>query len=356
LGVTAITWQTQSVIGDEPIDPTHASVHGLLGSLAKEYVEWQIRVIDAALEAEQGELPLAELLRVPADPQGNAWAYRSGEWYRQELLRCELKDELSATRFRQGGVYVVIGGAGGIGTALSEYLIRRYQAQLVWLGRRELDAELGARLQRLSQEGPRPTYICVDAQDRAALHGAYRQIKAQFGQIHGVVHAAMVLQDRSLALMDEERFRAGLAPKVEVSVRLAQVFATEPLDFVLFFSSTQSLSKAAGQSNYAAGCTFKDAFAGALAQHWSCAVKVMNWGYWGSVGVVASATYRARMAQQGFGSIEPAEGMRALEMLLGVPLRQLAMIKTIGPQVLAALADPDERLLLAQQSIAELDI
>jgi hypothetical protein len=43
--------------------------------------------------------------------------------------------------------------------------------------------------------------------------------------------------------MEEERFNAALSAKVDVCVRLAQVFGEEPLDFVMFFSSTQSFSK-----------------------------------------------------------------------------------------------------------------
>ena len=42
---------------------------------------------------------------------------------------------------------------------------------------------------------------------------------------------------------------------------MAQVFRGEPLDFDLFFSSMTAFLKSAGQSNYAAGCAFKDAFA-----------------------------------------------------------------------------------------------
>jgi len=37
--------------------------------------------------------------------------------------------------------------------------------------------------------------------------------------------------------MDEDRFKASLAAKVDVSVRMAQVFAQEQMDWVLFFSS-----------------------------------------------------------------------------------------------------------------------
>ena len=68
--------------------------------------------------------------------------------------------------------------------------------------------------------------------------------------------------------MSPEQFEAGLRAKVDTSVQLARVFAGDDLDFVLFFSSIQSFNKAPGQSNYAAGCTFKDALAQYLAQTW----------------------------------------------------------------------------------------
>jgi polyketide synthase PksM len=57
----------------------------------------------------------------------------------------------------------------------------------------------------------------------------------------------------------------------------------------------------------------------------------MNWGYWGSVGAVASPEYRKRMAQAGQGSIEPAEAMQALEHLLTGPVDQMALLKTTQP-------------------------
>jgi NAD(P)-dependent dehydrogenase (short-subunit alcohol dehydrogenase family) len=182
-------------------------------------------------------------------------------------------------------------------------------------------------LDRLAAPGPAPLYIAADAAHQDALHQAYEEIKQRYSQIHGVIHSAIVLSDQSLAKMDEEQFQAGLSAKVDVSVRIAQVFHKEPLDFVLFFSSMIAFTKTPGQSNYASGCTFNDAFAHQLSQEWPCAVKVMNWGYWGSVGVVASQDYRDRMARLGVGSIEPPEAMEALETLLAGPMAQMALMK-----------------------------
>ena len=142
-----------------------------------------------------------------------------------------------------------------------------------------------------------------------------------------MVHSAIVLNDNSVANMDAERFGTTLSAKVDTCVRMVQAFADEPLDFVLFFSSLQSFAKAAGQSNYAAGCTFEDAFALRLDAVLPCAVKVMNWGYWGSVGVATDDSYRQRMAQVGIGSIEPDEGMAVLSQLMSANHPQAGLIK-----------------------------
>ncbi|MCR8993898.1 SDR family NAD(P)-dependent oxidoreductase [Brevibacillus laterosporus] len=324
IGLFFITIQSQIVHKQETINPTHASVHGLIGSMSKEYPNWKVRLVD--VEAEK-DWPIRDICSLPHDPQGNAFVYRDHQWYRQSLIPIQLPLVPEQTRYRKGGVYVVIGGAGGIGEVWSEYMIQKYQAQVVWIGRRERNESITEKMDRLALLGPSPIYITADATDQQAMRNAYAKIKKQFPQIHGVVHSAIVLMDQSLANMDEDRFRAGLSAKLDVSVRLAQIFENEALDFVLFFSGMMSFAKKPGQSNYASGCTFKDAFAARLSKEWSCAVKVMNWGYWGSVGIVASKAYQARMAQEGIGSIEPADAMKALEALIAGPMDQMALIK-----------------------------
>ncbi|MBV9225433.1 MAG: SDR family NAD(P)-dependent oxidoreductase, partial [Acidobacteriaceae bacterium] len=333
LSWTVITSQAQAIRASEIPNPAHAGVHGLIGSMAKEYPDWKIRLIDFEANSDYS-FDLA--FTVPSDPKGNVWACRYGQWYRQQLIEAELAVP-TATLYRPGGVYVIIGGAGGVSEAFSEYLIRHYQAQIIWIGRRPKDAAIQAKLNRLTAFGSAPHYIAADAADRQALEQALQKIKAQYGAPRGVVHSAIVLSDKSLANMDETRFKNGLQAKIDVSIRVAQVFAEEPLDFILLFSSIQSFIKAPGQSNYAAGCTFQDAFAAWISNRLPCPVKVMNWGYWGSVGVVATEAYRKRMTLAGLGSIEPAEGMAALEKLLAGPLDQVALIKVTKPDTITEL-------------------
>ncbi|EGD45651.1 6-deoxyerythronolide-B synthase, partial [Ruminiclostridium papyrosolvens DSM 2782] len=330
LSWSLITVQVQSVHKNETINPTHASLHGLIGSMAKEYPHWKVRLIDLNAES---DWPIDDILNLPADPEGDILAYRGKEWYRQQLIQLHIPAP-ERTLYRPEGVYVVIGGAGGIGEVWTEYMIRTYQAHVIWIGRREKDATIQAKLDRLASLGPSPQYIKADATDQKALQQAYEKIKKLYPQIHGVVHSAIVLLDKSLANMDEERFNNALSAKVNVSVRMAQVFQKEPLDFVLFFSGLIAFTKSPGQSNYASGCAFEDAFASRLSQEWPCVVKVMNWGYWGSVGVVAAKAYQDRMAQVGVGSIEPPEAMEALEVLLAGTMDQIALVKTTKPNFL----------------------
>ncbi|WP_219817142.1 SDR family NAD(P)-dependent oxidoreductase [Brevibacillus laterosporus] len=351
LSWSVITVQTQPIHYNDSINPTHASLHGLIGSMAKEYPNWHIRLLDV----EEGcDWPLTDMFTLPVDAEGNAWVYRNEEWYRQKLIPAQgTKQE--QTKYRHGGIYVVIGGTGGIGEVWSEYMIRTYQAQIIWIGRREKDASLQDKIDRLASLGPEPFYIAADAKDRVALERAYKEIKERFTHIHGVIHSAIVLLDQSLERMDEERFYAGLSAKVDVSVRMAQVFGAEPLDFVLFFSSMNSFFKSSGQSNYVAGCTFKDAFAHQLAREWPCQVKVMNWGYWGSVGIVASDTYKKRMAQAGIGSIEPAEAMEALEALLAGSLNQVALLKVRNSKALNGMRFEGSIQLYPEQSNVKIE-
>jgi NADP-dependent 3-hydroxy acid dehydrogenase YdfG len=192
----------------------------------------------------------------------------------------------------------------------------------------------------LAQWGPEPLYLSADARDIDALQTAYGQIKQRFGAIHGVVHATIVLQDQSLARMEEETFKASLSAKVDTAVNMAQVFGGEALDFMLFFSSLQSFTMAPGQSNYAAGCTFTDALAQALQRSTpETPIKVLNWGYWGSVGIVASEDYRHRMERGGVASIDVPEGMAAVERLLTGPMPQMGFIKTTQSKVAASKSE-----------------
>ncbi|MFF8597099.1 SDR family NAD(P)-dependent oxidoreductase [Streptomyces sp. NPDC015220] len=334
LGWTVITRQTQKAAPSDTVHPAAAGVHGLTGSLAKEHPRWRVRLVDLALEE---PWPVDALRTLPADPHGATLAFRGGRWYRQELRPLTLPAP-ARPPYRRGGVYVVVGGAGGIGEAWTEHLVSRYAAQIVWIGRRPLDAAIEERLDRLGGLGPRPLYISADGADAAAMDRVRRDVVARFGRVDGVVVSAIVLRDRLLFSMTEGDLRAVLLAKIAVTEAVSTAFAAEHLDFLLFFSSLVAHARPPGQGNYAAGSTFEDAYAARLRQQHDWPVKVVEWGYWGSVGVVADDAHRARMASLGQGSIEPPEAMDVVERLLAGPEDHIGFMKTATAP--AAAPDP----------------
>ncbi len=318
---TIITKKSQLVKKEDSVLSNHAGIFGLLGSLAKEYPSWKIRLLDVdSLESVSQE----EYLSLPWEE----FAYRDKQWFQQKLLPLKSLDR-KYSLYRKEGVYVVIGGAGGIGKVWSDFLVKHYKARIIWIGRREkVDTSYH--------------YISADASQLDSLKEAFAEIKQLYSKIHGVIHSAIVLKDQSLAKMEESTFLASFSAKVDTSINIDKVFGKEDLDFMLFFSSMLSFDKSPGQSNYAAGCTFKDSFAQMLNQKHSYPVKIINWGYWGSVGIVTNASYNKQMKKVGIGSIEPAEAMEFLETFVNSSLHQVALIKTLQPEVMEALCPKEE--------------
>ncbi|WP_051313368.1 SDR family NAD(P)-dependent oxidoreductase [Sporocytophaga myxococcoides] len=330
---TIITGKTQKVRDDDAIRPTHAGIFGLVGSLAKEYLHWNIRLLDLkSLQAVSSE----ECLSLPWDKEGNGFAHRNGEWFTQELAHSGTVPLVNSA-YKQRGIYVVIGGAGGVGEVWSKFMIERYQARIIWIGRQEYNSSIEDKIRSLSLLGDAPLYVSADATKFEALEEALEMILKVHPKIDGVVHSAIVLQDQSITQMDESRFRSSLSAKVDISVNMEKVFGRQDLDFMVFFSSLMSFNKSAGQSNYAAGCTFKDSYALHMQHTHAYPIKIVNWGYWGMTGIVTDETYRKRMIQKGIGSIESEEGMEALQNMVGSEVSQMVLHKTLDTQALEDL-------------------
>ncbi|MEM7395354.1 MAG: methyltransferase, partial [Verrucomicrobiota bacterium] len=81
------------------------------------------------------------------------------------------------------------------------------------------------------------------------------------------------------------------------------------------------------------------------------AVQVINWGYWGDVGIVATPAYRERMKKQGVRSISVEEGMQAVERLLSSNLFQAAFVKA-EPAALHASGWRQDEMIVPSNGVA----
>jgi NAD(P)-dependent dehydrogenase (short-subunit alcohol dehydrogenase family) len=331
LRLVVVTEDACDVAGEPVRNPYAASLHGLARSIAAEYPTWRVAVLDVDsrdVPAQPGPARATTRLIRRAAAAGDLIALRERAAYHR-ILRPLEPAPVPSPAIRDGGVYLILGGAGGIGLELTERLVGRHGARVVLVGRGELDQVRRDRLAGIDPDGRQVAYRRADAGDPESMRRLVTGILAEHGALHGVVHSTIVLRDRSLANMDEAAFRAALEAKSRVSVALRAALRGLPRspDFVLFFSSAVSLSGSAGQSNYAAGCTFEDAYASYLRAELPGTVSVINWGYWGTVGIVAQDRYRERLARTGIFSISPAEGMAAVDHVLAHADPQVVVTK-----------------------------
>ncbi len=317
LSLRVVTSGAVALPGDpDGPDPDQAALLGLLGSVAGEWPDWSVSVLD---------FDVFDAVRAVAEPGADrVVAWRSG---RRHVRVFHPVAAGPGQPFRAGGVYLVVGGAGGIGRALTRHLLRTASARVAWLGR-SADVEVPRGVE----------YLRADVTDPAAVAAAVASVRDRLGPIAGVFHAAMVLRDRTVANLDDDTFREVMAPKAASTAALFQAVRDEPLDFLVFFSSAAAVVDSPGQSAYAAGSAYQDAYA--LAVRADFPVLSVDWGYWGSVGAVADAEHRARLAALGVGSVEPAEGLAALDALLTARVPQ-ALVVRASPGWWARLDAPE---------------
>lgn len=340
LRLTVVTTGGQALHAAEAVDPAQAGVHALGGTIAKEQPRWQVRNVDLAA----GDVvPLGDIACLPTDSRAHSWVRRGNAWFRRRLVPVRMEEESSRITFREGGVYVMIGGAGKIGQSFTEHLIRTYQAQVVWIGRRPENAAIRERQAQLAALGPAPHYIRADASSFESLEAAYQEIKARYSRIDAVIHAAVEFSVNSVAAMSEAEFQRTLASKVDTAVRMAQVFGRENLDFALLLSSLVTFIRNPGQGHYATACAFMDACAQRLALAWPCSVKVVNSGYWAGNDVGADEIAALRAA--GVELISADAGAVVIERALGSTAPQLGFIRARASLAVEGVSYEEQALL-----------
>uniref|UniRef100_UPI003BEF0529 SDR family NAD(P)-dependent oxidoreductase n=1 Tax=Burkholderia arboris TaxID=488730 RepID=UPI003BEF0529 len=320
LRVTVLTAGAVPVDAATPVRPVQAALAGLARSAAAERPGLRLQVIDLPHDcvASREDLPVRH------DGLPGLVALRGDRWYGRVM-----RPVAHVTPHRllgDGETCVIVGGAGGIGFALSKELARMHGAALGWIGRRPLDESIRARMHEIEQLGGRVIYVQASLGDEAALAGAVRAIRGRFGPISAAIHSALVLDDATLDTMRAEQLARVLEPKVAGCANLHRSLEGEPLDKLVLFSSVSSLLDSPGQGNYAAASAYLDAWGGELRRRCGAPVFVVNWGYWGSVGIVSGPRYQREMADRGVGSIEPADGFACLRMQLGAGLPQAMVI------------------------------
>lgn len=181
--------------------------------------------------------------------------------------------------FRPDASYLLVGGLGGLGRAVSIWMVEKGARNLIFLSRSGgKSPEAQAFINDL--ESHSMVSATVIAGDVSNIEDVQRALSAAKRPIAGVLQMSMVLkvshsalcpsllsstnlftmQDQILSKMTYEDWVAALTPKVQGTWNLHFELQSAPLDFFVLFSSVTGTMGFASQANYAAANTFLDSF------------------------------------------------------------------------------------------------
>jgi len=226
--------------------------------------------------------------------------------------------------------YLVAGGLGGFGLAMSQWLVAQGARHIVLTGRSGLSTDEGREgVAAMQAAGAAVTVMKSDVSDPASVTTLLEDIKANHPPLRGVFHVAMVLDDGLITQLNAERIEKVTAPKMNGAWNLHLQTQDLPLDHFVMFSSVSSLVGSPGQGNYAAANAFLDALAHQRRLKGLPALTI-NWGVMAGVGYVARhKKLEEHFARIGWSGLTPAETLPILGRLMQQPAISQMMVSRI---------------------------
>jgi acyl transferase domain-containing protein/thioesterase domain-containing protein/acyl carrier protein len=248
---------------------------------------------------------LADLAEeLAATPGNRVIAWRQGVRWQRHLGDGKPAPEGARPKLREGGVYLITGGLGGIGGVIAEWLAREVHARLVlvgrtplparadwddWLARHKADDSISRsilKVRQLEALGAAVLPLAADVAVADSMKDALAEVRKTFGEVHGVLHAAGLIRDNLIALKSPRDIEDVFSAKVYGTLILDELFKDRALDFMLLFSSTSAHIAPAGQVDYVGASAFVNAFAQSCRGQRRYPVTAIGWGIWKDVGMV----------------------------------------------------------------------
>jgi acyl transferase domain-containing protein/acyl carrier protein len=331
INLFALSNNVQEVYGTETLRPEKSTLLGPCMVIRQEYPNIRAKGIDLDLSGHASEHELAAdlVLGECLDSDSNVFvAYRNAQRWVQTYERVTLETPgHGRSPFREEGVYLITGGLGTIGIAISQYLAQNYKARLVLVGRSNVrDRDTIERIQALGTE-----VVCLNANvvDVKGMRGAIEQAYQRFGTLHGVIHAAGIVSDNGLQEINDchyENCERHFQTKAHGLLALEGVLDGKTLDFCLLVSSLTSVLGGIGHAAYAASNVYMDSFARKHNRSHRVPWLSVNFDLWRSHGLTAIASGFGRTVEELGHTAE--EATNAMETILAVRNASQLLVST----------------------------
>jgi acyl transferase domain-containing protein/acyl carrier protein len=341
--IGVVTTDVQGVSGDEMLCPSKATALGPCRVIPSEYTHLRCRAVDlvASEWISPGDRHIDLLINeIASESDAAVVAYRKARRFVQaaEPSRFDAVGGDAPSRIRDGGVYLITGGLGGVGLTLAGHLARSAKARLVLTSRHGLpdrsewpaylaghsaDDRVSRQMravEELERAGAAVSVMAADVADASKIQSVVDHARQKYGRLNGVIHAAGVAGGGIIQLKTPEAASSVLAPKIKGTQALARALSREDLDFFVLCSSMTALVGGGGQVDYCAANAYLDAFARYHARQTGTLTIAINWDAWQDVGMAVETEASGRMRDDRLAllvhGIAPAEGVEAFLRIL----------------------------------------
>lgn len=172
------------------------------------------------------------------------------DWYSAEDVTAMVRPLDHHRLFAPDRTYLLFGMGGDMGISVCKWMVDHGAQNVVLVSRTpKVSPDV---IDFMSQQGATVRVMAVDITDLDALRAAFADIKSTMRPVGGVINGAMVLRDRMFVNMSWTDFAAVLAPKLQGTQNLDELFGDNhpELEFFIALSSTMTVVGNIGQSAY----------------------------------------------------------------------------------------------------------
>jgi NADP-dependent 3-hydroxy acid dehydrogenase YdfG len=208
----------------------------------------------------------------------------------QELAEQQSKSVTppSAFQFRSDRTYLLVGGLGGLGRAIANWMVENGARSLMFLSRSARESpSTHAFVRDLNSQGCRVFLVNGSITNKADIQRAVKNEAVTAKPLAGIINLSMVLRDTGFSNMTFADWNAAVEPKIRGTWYLHEALTdNKDLDFFVLFSSCCGIIGQWGQANYAAAGSFLDAFVH-FRHRQGLVASVIDLGVMGDVGFVS---------------------------------------------------------------------
>ncbi|MBL4659473.1 MAG: SDR family NAD(P)-dependent oxidoreductase, partial [Alcanivoracaceae bacterium] len=328
--------------------PSYSAVNGFMRSIKQEGANINCKTIclNNSVSGQNINIDWAAIL-VEQNNNDLEISIKDNQRYIKTLESVEVQNtstDRAVALSKTNGVYLITGGAGGLGIIFAKELAKERAVKLILTGRSSINDDISSKIKELQKIATSVEYISCDLTIANDVKNLVDSITEKHGRLDGLIHAAGIIKDGFLWNKERAQFSQVLAPKMMGTQNLDIATSHIELDYFIMCSSIASTNGNMGQSDYAAGNRFMDDFA-QLRQQWckqglrKGKTLAINWPLWRSGGMqVNEQAEKWLFDNWGMKPLATNIGLEALHYGLAQPASSIGVVEGDAARICTALS------------------